>query len=231
MAQESAASAFIFKINANAGLIWAKSVARETQVNASHGSFSPGLALDVAGNIYTSGSFGVYGPVDFDPSATNYILTTAGVNDGFVSKLDSNGNFVWANKIGGTGNDYCFSVAVNPVGKVTVFGTTSAGFAKSVTAVTTGGFLASYTQPALATTQFELDKNIAVYPNPTTGNFNIKINDDLMGSKVTVYNILGQKVKQFTLENLTTTQNLDKGMYLLEIEKEGNKTTKKLIVN
>ena len=224
-------SSFIFKINANAGLIWAKSAARETIVNASHGCFSPGLALDLAGNIYSSGSFGVYGPVDFDPSAANYILTSAGANDGYISKLDTNGNFVWANKIGGTGNDYCFSIAVSPLGKVTVSGKTDTGFSRSIAAVSTGGFLASFSQPALATSQFDLDKNISVYPNPTTSEFNIKISENLMGAKATIYNILGQKIKDFTLNSLTTNQNLDKGMYLIAIEKDGNTITKKEVVN
>ena len=52
-----------------------------------------------------------------------------------------------------------------------------------------------------------------------------------MGAKATIYNILGQKINQFTLDFLTTTQNLDKGMYLIAIEKDGNSSTKKLLVN
>ena len=70
-----------------------------------------------------------------------------------------------------------------------------------------------------------------IYPNPSNGNFNIEIDENLMGAKTTVYNLLGQKIKDFDLKATTTNQTLNKGIYLLEIEKDGNKTTKKLIVN
>ena len=94
-----------------------------------------------------------------------------------------------------------------------------------------GGFLASYTQPALTTSQFNLNKNISVYPNPSLGTFNIEIDENLIGAKATIYNLLGQKVKDFSLNATNTTHNLNHGNYLVEIEKDGNITTKKLIVN
>jgi len=42
---------------------------------------------------------------------------------------------------------------------------------------------------------------------------------------------LGQKIKDFDLKTTTTNQFLNKGVYLLEIEKAGSKTSKKLVVN
>ena len=74
-------------------------------------------------------------------------------------------------------------------------------------------------------------QKIKIYPNPSNGNFNIEIDENLMGAKGTIYNLLGQKVKDFSLNSTTTNQTLNKGVYLIEIEKDGNKTTKKLIVN
>lgn len=222
---------FVLKINDNAGFIWARSTARTIVTPGSSANYSAGLAIDASGGIYTTGSFGNNGPVDFDPSAGIYSLTSAGSYDGYISKLDTNGNFVWASKIGGSGLEYCYSIGVSALGKVTVSGTTNAGFNRATTLVNTGGFLASFTQPALSTDTFDFKNAIAVYPNPTTGDFNINIDGNLIGAKVNAYDILGQEVKHFTLDVLTTNQNLNAGMYLLKIEKEGDTFTKKLIVN
>ncbi len=74
-------------------------------------------------------------------------------------------------------------------------------------------------------------QTIKIYPNPTSGNFNIEIDENLIGAKATIYNLLGQKIKTLDLKTTTTTEVLNKGIYLLEIEKDENKTTQKLIVN
>jgi hypothetical protein len=222
---------YVFKIDANASFIWAKATVTDNSqtINTSQ-DYSTGLVLDAAGNIYTTGGFKT--TKDFDSSAATYNLTSAGNYDAYISKLDTNGNFVWATKAGGTGLEWGYSVAVSPLGKVTVSGSTDTGFSKSVAAVTVaGGFLASFTQPALATQNFNLENTIAVYPNPSTGNFTIQNNESLVGASVMVYNILGQMVKEFNLETTTTNETLNTGMYLLQIEKEGVSSTKKLIVN
>ncbi len=215
-------SSFVLKIDNDANFIWAKTLG----FNASSNS----IALDAAGNVYTAGTF--YGPAqDFDPGAGTYILTPSTVNI-YISKLDTNGNFVWANKIGNANSSLQnYSLTVAQSGKVILNGSVSSGGFNKSTTVSAGGFLASYTQPTLATNQFELEQNISIYPNPSSGNYNITINEDLIGAKVTLYNLLGQKVKAFSLDVVTTNQNLDTGMYLLEIEKEGVVTTKKLLVN
>ena len=93
------------------------------------------------------------------------------------------------------------------------------------------GVLFKYGISTLSTAKNQLQKEFKIYPNPSNGNFNIEIDQDLIGSKATVYNLLGQKVKDFDLKSITTNQYLNKGIYLLEIEKDGNKTSKKLIVN
>lgn len=221
---------FLLKINSNAGFVWAKSTARAIVSPLGSDNSVLGLATDGSGNVYTTGSFGTSGTTDFDPNVANFNLTSAGATDGYLSKLDTNGNFVFANKFGGTGNEKGYSIAISPLGKILVAGSSDTGFAKSVTAVASGGSLASYTQPALATTQFEFDKYISIYPNPTSGEFNIRINEDLIGSKVSIFNMLGQIITSFNLDQLTNNQNLDFGMYILEIEKDNDKISKKLII-
>ena len=53
--------------------------------------------IDNLGNVYTTGSF--QGTVDFDPGTGTYELTSVGETDIFISKLDANGNFLWAKPI------------------------------------------------------------------------------------------------------------------------------------
>ncbi len=61
------------------------------------------LCLDPTGNLYLAGSFA--GNVDFDPGANTQSLSSRGNTDGFFAKYSSNGNYLMAKQIGGTGTD------------------------------------------------------------------------------------------------------------------------------
>jgi hypothetical protein len=53
--------------------------------------------LDAQNNIYLKGFF--KSRLDFDPGPDSFNLLTQGIGDGFVSSLDSNGNFKWAKQL------------------------------------------------------------------------------------------------------------------------------------
>src|ERR1041385_600638 len=85
-------------------MIWAD------QLGGSNSDFANGVKVDASGNVYSTGYFS--GTADFDPGAGVFNITSyGGPQDIFVSKLDANGNFVWAKRIGGTGGDFASSVA------------------------------------------------------------------------------------------------------------------------
>jgi hypothetical protein len=67
-------------------------------------------------DVYTTGHF--QGAVDFDPGGGTNNLTSVGGYDVFVQKLDGNGNFVWANSVGGTANDFGYANTVDAFGNV-----------------------------------------------------------------------------------------------------------------
>ncbi|MEO8149242.1 MAG: SBBP repeat-containing protein [Bacteroidia bacterium] len=94
--------AFILKLDTAGNFVWAKSMGG---INANVDANS--ITLDASGNILTTGYFD--GSVDFDPGAGIQMLSTAGglpnQKDIFISKLDNSGSFIWAERIGGTGND------------------------------------------------------------------------------------------------------------------------------
>jgi len=77
------------------------------------------LANDTEGNLYVAGQFS--GSVDFDPSADVAILTASSI-DGFILKLDADGNYLWAKKIGGLGDDLIQSIHVSSDGNVVMGG-------------------------------------------------------------------------------------------------------------
>lgn len=78
------------------------------------------IATDASGNVYTTGSFS--GTVDFDPGPGTYTLASSGSSDIFISKLNSTGAFVWAQKIGGTGTGAGNSIALDASANVYITG-------------------------------------------------------------------------------------------------------------
>jgi hypothetical protein len=89
-----------------------------------------GIALDASGNIFIGGSFSNNLPFDGTTHGTTACTTGAagclssdGGADGFVAKLDSSFNPLWATRIGvSTADDLIKGVAVDSQGNVTVGG-------------------------------------------------------------------------------------------------------------
>lgn len=108
------------------------------------------MAIDGVGNRYVVGTFS--GTVDFDPSPKNYLVTSAGKADAFVSKFSFDGSHVWTRAIGGVQDDRATGVitdAANSNVYVTgIFAGTIVVDAKSGTSLTspsgTGGFVARF---------------------------------------------------------------------------------------
>ncbi len=87
------AGIFINKFSTTGDFVWAKSI-----VGDGAGS-GYSLAIDSGGYIYSTGYYN--GTVDFDPGVDEFNLTAAGADDGYISVLDSDGNYLWASSIGG----------------------------------------------------------------------------------------------------------------------------------
>ena len=68
------------------------------------------IAVDANGNSYITGSF--YDSSTFGTTT----LTSSGYDDIYVAKMDSNGNWLWAKKAGGTDFDFGNSIAVDANG-------------------------------------------------------------------------------------------------------------------
>ncbi len=108
------------------------------------------LQLDGAGNVFLAGYFS--STVDFDPGAGTSNLVSVGNNDIFLCKYDNNGNYVWANGMGGSGADVGSSLKLDAGGNIFLTGSfhttvdfdASAGTATLSTLGAADVFLAKY---------------------------------------------------------------------------------------
>jgi hypothetical protein len=132
-------NAFVAKLSPSGTVLWARQFgnAQETE--------SAGIAVDGAGNVYTTGAF--QGTVNFGGVS---LTSPAGDKDMFLTKLDTNGNTVWAKHFGGTAFTDGFSVAVTGTGSVYVAGTFTGAVAFGSTTLTDpggqgSGFVAKFT--------------------------------------------------------------------------------------
>ncbi|MBD2701640.1 SBBP repeat-containing protein [Spirosoma sp. BT702] len=103
-------SLYVSKLDASGAYVWAKAI------NSTVEAYGFSIAVDGLGDVYTTGSF--LGTADFDPGPGVYNLSSVGVYDSFVSKIDASGAFVWAQAIGSTTSDGGNSVAVDNSGNV-----------------------------------------------------------------------------------------------------------------
>lgn len=137
---------FVCKLDAGGNFIWAKQIGG----TGSRGLLATAATVDLQGNIITTGF--ISGTVDFDPGPGIFDLLTgsAAIQSMFISKLDANGNFVWARLIGdGRAQCWGFSVASDQAGNI----------------YTTGGFGGTVVSPGTVDfdpgpSVFELSSNV-----------------------------------------------------------------------
>ncbi len=77
------------------------------------------------------------------------------------------------------------------------------------------------------------DEQVLIYPNPTTGQVTIQLNDNLDQAGIRVFNIHGQVVNQ--VEQVNNRVNIDlselpEGLYFIRVSKDGRNLTRKVLV-
>lgn len=106
-------SAFILKLNNDGLFTWVKS-------GGANFTRSYGITTDMNGAVYTTGAFPY--TIDFDPgpgvfNQTAFFNPSVGeAPDAYICKLDSSGNFVWANRLGGLYEDDGLFLKVDKTG-------------------------------------------------------------------------------------------------------------------
>ncbi len=97
--------AYLLKHNQDGDFVWVETW------GGSGSQYSSSIAVDKADNVYVSGSF--YAGIDFGDG--NPILSI-GDADAYISKFDSNGDFIWVKAWGGMDSDLARSIAIDKAG-------------------------------------------------------------------------------------------------------------------
>lgn len=116
LTSSGASDIFVSKLDALGNFVWAKQMAGGTLNDVGNS-----IWLNSTGSeIITTGYF--QNTVDFDPGAGISNLTSSGIEDVFISKLDASGNFLMAKQLGGTGNDLGTQIIQDPSGNIYCIG-------------------------------------------------------------------------------------------------------------
>jgi hypothetical protein len=110
---------FVSKFDSSGSFKWAR-----TWGPSVAGGEAYSVAVDSSNNVYVVGDFEstTSSLVDFNPWGAHDYHASHGFFDAFLSKIDSNGTFVWAKTWGGEGYDDGPAVAVDASGNVYVAG-------------------------------------------------------------------------------------------------------------
>jgi hypothetical protein len=92
---------FVLEEDNSGALQWAK------QAGGSNADFAWDIHVDSEANVFTAGSF--IGTASFGI----YQLISAGGKDIWIAKLDTNGNWLWVHRAGGTGEDVAYGLAID----------------------------------------------------------------------------------------------------------------------
>ncbi|MDZ4858892.1 MAG: SBBP repeat-containing protein [Candidatus Hydrogenedentes bacterium] len=96
---------FIVKLDADGNLNWVN------QIGSATSEFGSDLVVDLNGFVYVAGAFS--STVDLDPGPDIDVASTNGGYDSFVAKFDFNGNHIWSNAFGGTGDEIVRRLALD----------------------------------------------------------------------------------------------------------------------
>ena len=223
---------YVLKLNTDGEFVWAKNMGGD------QGAGGESIALDIYGNVYTTGGF--FDTCDFDPGVDTSFLITHGYNDIFLSKIDAAGNFVWAKNMGGGSSDVGLSIAVDDMEKIYTtgyFGGT-AFFDTSLFLVTSAGFNDAFifmiNTPHASSASLEDVPEFAfkLYPNPGKGDVHIEFGKKFNNIHLGVISTAGQLIYENEYsdeDHIELYIDQPPGIYFVQLTVEGTIKTYKIV--
>ncbi|MCW3085900.1 MAG: hypothetical protein JWP12_3266 [Bacteroidetes bacterium] len=225
--------AFIVKYNAAGTILWAKNIGGTGTEQAN------GIASDVYNNIYVTGYYD--SPVvPFDAIS----ITNAAPSKVFVAQCDASGNFMWAQKCGGTGNINVHAITVDDHGNSYIGGfyqASTIAFDTTSLSNTGGGdlFIAQITDITTNVQEeaTDLKNNLISYPNPSASSTTVMYTlTEKQNVTLAVYNELGKLMYTFSKNELREKGDHQyqytppsPGIYFIKLITGNTSITKKMI--
>ncbi|MFN8115101.1 MAG: T9SS type A sorting domain-containing protein [Bacteroidia bacterium] len=236
----SSSDAFILKTDTAGNFIWAKNI------GSPNVDIGIGIKIDSHENVYSVGTF--KGICDFDPSAANTFTLNGGSSfEVYISKLNSNGDYISANQIGAQLNDEVNKLEIDKNDCIYILGaykgtvdfdlSTGSTYTLTADASNTDAFLVKYCDGAVNVIENKKQQiNYTIYPNPAKEILNIKLEiSNEEKTTISISNILGEVVSSSVVENTNSftlnTNSLKSGIYFVTVSYQGKQSTKKLIID
>ncbi|MGB6296562.1 MAG: DUF4114 domain-containing protein [Rivularia sp. (in: cyanobacteria)] len=199
--------AFVAKLDSSGNVLWAENF-NSTSLESI--SSSLGIDSDEVGNTYTTGFF--TGTVDFGDTS----LTSVGLSDTFVTKLDSNGNVIWAEQIGdaGLGLDLGRSISTDNLGNSYVTGIkdveTETDISADPTSVDGEAFIA------------KIDSNGNLVWTQDFDSTSFSSGVDVVTDEISNSYVIGTFSDDVTLGNQTLLSSGDTDIFVTQLDSDGN---------
>jgi hypothetical protein len=193
-------NSYVAKIAADGTVTWAK------QLTSTSMSISYAVAVNSLNEVVLTGYFN--GTMTLGSAS----LTENTENDSqcFVAKLDTNGNFMWAQQFGGINfMDRC-AITLDSNDNIYLSGAfeTTADInphPAQEDVVTSAGFRDNYlikmSNAILSNPDHEINNTVSLYPNPASNYITIKLPESSDVKEYSIYDMAGRKVMTGTIEN------------------------------
>lgn len=201
---------WIVKIDALGNVLWDKTI------GGAGSEYLKGITEDSHGNFYVTG-------VSNSNISGEKTQNSRGGYDYWVVKLNQTANVLWDKTLGGNENEINTECCYNPIDdSLTIAGTSLSSNTGDKLELSRG--LADYwvvklESDSLSTTSF-IEKTVSVFPNPTSKNLSIDLQEKFQNIEVKLINPLGQLVFK---QNYINTSKIDltvegsQGFYFLNL--------------
>lgn len=220
---------FLLKLDTSGNYIWAKNI------GGLQDEYGLSMQFDNYNDFYITGNFSQ--TVDFDPGVGSYNMTSSGAEDIFIAKYDNSGNLKWAEKIGSLGIDRGHNLSINKAGDVLVSGVfqgvvdfdPGSGLSIDTSWSFMNAFMLKLRQPTIGINELASVISNKIWPNPTTGSFNIEVSET---SEVIITNVLGEIMLNEKYSNGKHIFNLTEnpqGIYFIKVHSDSHQQHYKII--